>query len=117
MLRLSTSRLTRPIPNTVYQGVRFAAGARYRILPRVQVALDVAYRLVASIGQDLGQVKSSAYFPTASNPWGLDGDAYVSVGLGSLFEARAGVDYRRYTYGDVFDDPRQMLAELRRLLA
>jgi hypothetical protein len=33
-------------------------------------------------------------------------------------EAHArGDDHRRYTYGDVFEDPRQMLAELRRLLA
>ena len=33
-------------------------------------------------------------------------------------EAHArGDDHRRYTYGDVFEDPRLMLAELRRLLA
>ena len=33
-------------------------------------------------------------------------------------EAHArGDDHRRYTYGDVFEDPRQMLAELSRLLA
>jgi len=32
-------------------------------------------------------------------------------------EARAGGDeFRRYTYGDVFEDPRQMLAELQALL-
>jgi hypothetical protein len=32
-------------------------------------------------------------------------------------EAHArGDDFRRYTYGDVFDDPRMMLAELRALL-
>jgi hypothetical protein len=33
-------------------------------------------------------------------------------------EARArGDEFRRYTYGDVFDDPRIMLAELRALLS
>jgi hypothetical protein len=93
------SRLTLPIPNTVYQGARVSAGARVKVARRVNVTVDVAYRLVASIGQDLGQVKSTAFFPMASNPWGLDGNAYLSVGLGSYFEARAGVDYRRYSYG------------------
>ena len=28
-----------------------------------------------------------------------------------------GDDFRRYTWGDVFEDPRQMLAELRLLLS
>jgi hypothetical protein len=31
-------------------------------------------------------------------------------------EAHARGDFRRYTYGDVFDDPRAMMSELRGLL-
>ena len=95
------SRLTLPIPNTVYQGARFALGARYRATRRLQVAVDLAYRWVVDVGQDLGQVKSAAFFPMARDPWGIDGDAYVSLGLGAMFEVRAGVDYRRYTYGNL----------------
>jgi len=93
------SRLTLGIPNTVYAGVRVSAGARFALPGRVQVAVDGAYRLVTSVGQRAGEVRSPSYFPDASSPYGLDGRAYVALGLGPMFEARAGVDYRRYVYG------------------
>jgi hypothetical protein len=93
------SRLTLAIPNTVYSGVRLSAGARVAIARRVQVAVDGAYRLVTNVGDSLGQVRSPAYFPGSSAPYGLDGRAVVGVALSSTFEVRAGFDYRRYVYG------------------
>ena len=93
------SRLTLSIPNTVYGGVRVGANARFALGRRVQVVVDGAYRLVTAVGDGLGQVRSAGYFPASSSPYGVDGRAYVGVGLGSMFEARAGVDYRRYVYG------------------
>jgi hypothetical protein len=93
------SRLTLAIPNTVYAGARLAASARFRIVSRVHLTVDAAYRLVTTLGDGVGQVKSDRYFPTASRPFGLDGSAVLGVGIGSMFEIRGGVDYRRYSYG------------------
>ena len=93
------SRLSLGIPNTVYSGLRVGATARVQLPGRVQVVVDGAYRLVAKVGDRMGEVRSPSYFPGSSSPYGLDGRAFVGVGLGSMFEARAGVDYRRYVYG------------------
>ncbi|HET6149277.1 MAG TPA: hypothetical protein VFH68_17195 [Polyangia bacterium] len=93
------SRLALGVPNTVYSGVRLSAGARVALPGRVQVVVDGAYRQVVSVGDGAGEVRSPAFFPGSSSPYGLDGRAYVGVGLGPMFEARAGIDYRRYVYG------------------
>ena len=93
------SRLTLGVPNTVYAGARFSVGARIALVSRVQLGLEAAYRMVTTVGADAGQVRSMAYFPGASAPYGLDGRAVVSVALSRMFEARAGFDYRRYGYG------------------
>jgi hypothetical protein len=61
--------------------------------------VDGAYRLVAKVGDRPGEVGSPAYFPGSSRPYGVDGRAFIGVGLGSMVEARAGVDYRRYVFG------------------
>jgi hypothetical protein len=93
------SRLTLGIPNTVYSGVRVSATARVQLPGRVQLVADGAYRLVAKVGDRTAEVRSQAYFPGSPAPYGVDARAFIGVGLGSLFEARAGVDYRRYVYG------------------
>ena len=54
---------------------------------------------MTTVGDGVGQVKSDRYFPTSGRPGGLDGSAFLGVGLGSIFEIRAGVDYRRYVFG------------------
>ncbi len=95
------SRLTLGVPNTVYAGARFSVGAQLALTSRVQLGLEAAYRLVTTVGSDAAEVRSMAYFPGASSPYGLDGRAVVSIALTRMFEARAGFDYRRYGYGSL----------------
>jgi len=95
------SRLTLGVPNTVYAGARFSVGAQLALASRVRLGIEAAYRLVTTVGSDTAQVRSMAYFPGSSAPYGLDGRAVVGVALTRMFEARAGFDYRRYTYGSL----------------
>lgn len=95
------SRLTLGVPNTVYAGARFSVGAQLVLTTRVRLGLEAAYRLVTTVGSAAAEVRSMAYFPGSSSPYGLDGRAVVSVALTRMFEARAGFDYRRYGYGSL----------------
>jgi hypothetical protein len=95
------SRLTLGVPNTVYAGARFSVGAQLTLTSRVQLGVEAAYRLVTTVGSDAAEVRSAAYFPGSSAPYGLDGRAVVSVALTRTFAARAGFDYRRYGYGSL----------------
>jgi hypothetical protein len=45
------------------------------------------------------RVRSSYYFPNGKTSYGLDGLAFVSVGVMSWLEIRAAVDYRQYGFG------------------
>jgi hypothetical protein len=95
------SRLTLGVPNTVYAGARFSVSAQLALTSRVRLGVEAAYRLVTTVGSDAAEVRSAAYFPGSSAPYGLDGRAVVSVALTRMFEARAGFDYRRYGYGSL----------------
>lgn len=93
------SRLNFAVPNTVYQGGRFAGAARFKLGRVMQVGVEAAYRLVTGAGQGYGQLKSMSYFPMSQPPIGLDAGGFVGARLFELLEVRAGVDYRRYVFG------------------
>jgi hypothetical protein len=102
------SRLELQVPNTAYVGGRFGANARFRIGSRMQAGVDVGYRLVTSAGQDIGQVRSVQYFPASASPIAVDAGAFLGYRIGTLLEARAGLDYRRYAFGKLQSGPESL---------
>ena len=81
------------IPNVTYRFLRGGAGLRMDVKPRVALLASAAYLHVL----DSGQIATPAYFPRLTV-------AGVEAGLGaawqfsSPWEARVGVDYRRYFF-------------------
>jgi hypothetical protein len=92
-------------PDVAYQGGRFAASARFYLWDIVQVGAEAGYRLVTSPGEGGMRVRSASYFPKGSASYGLDGSAFVSVGVLPWLEIRGGVDYRRYAFGALAPGP------------
>jgi hypothetical protein len=98
-------RSSLPWPDVAYQGARFAASGRFYLWNIFQVGAEAAYRLVTNPGEGGLRVRSSNYFPNGVTSYGVDGSAFVSVGLVSWLEIRAGVDYRRYVFGALQPGP------------
>ena len=96
-----TQRQSLAWPDTAYQGVRVAANARFYVWSFLQVGAEGAYRLVTSPGEGGLRVRSPYYFPNGKATFGLEGSAFVSVGIVSWLEIRGGVDYRRYVFGEL----------------
>ncbi len=94
-------RQTLAWPDTAYQGARIALNARFYLLSILQVGAEAAYRLVTNPGSGGLRVQSSYYFPNGKVSYGLEGSAFVSVGILSWLELRGGVDYRRYAFGEL----------------
>ena len=92
-------------PDIVYQGARFAVSGRFFLGDIVQVGAEAAYRFVTNPGEGGTRVRSSDYFPNGKTSYGLDGLAFVSVGVMSWLEIRAGVDYRQYGFGALAPGP------------
>lgn len=93
------ARSSLPWPNTTYQGARIALNGRLRLGDRVLLGAEGAYRLVTNPGEKGNEIRSDAYFPQAKVSVGVEGAAFVSVGIVSWLEIRGGVDYRRYVFG------------------
>ncbi len=92
-------------PDTAYQGARFAANARFYLWSVVQLGVEAAYRLVTNPGQGGLRVRSTYYFPEGMASYGLDGSAFVGVGLMPWLEVRGGIDYRQYGFGSLTPGP------------
>ncbi|MBN2573687.1 MAG: hypothetical protein JXP73_03915 [Deltaproteobacteria bacterium] len=92
-------RFTMPWPDVAYQGVRLAASGRFYLWNVVTAGAEAAYRVVTSPGEGGSFVRSSSYFPNGKTSFGFDVSAFASVGVLRWLEIRAGVDYRRYSFG------------------
>jgi hypothetical protein len=80
------------LPNTTYQYIRAGVALRAALTDKISLTLGGAYRQVLSTGQI-----ETDYFPHLTVA-GLDGNLGVGYRIASAFEARAGVDLRRYFY-------------------
>ncbi len=100
-----TQRQSLAWPDTAYQGARLAASGRFYLWSFLQVGAEAGYRLVTNPGQGGLRVQSSHYFPNGKASYGLEGSAFVSVGVVSWLEIRGGVDYRRYVFGALAPGP------------
>jgi hypothetical protein len=98
-------RASLPWPDVAYQGVRVAGSGRFYLGDMVQVGVEAAYRLVTNPGDGGLRVRSTYYFPDGKTTVGLDGSAFVGVGVMPWLEIRAGVDYRRYVFGTLQHGP------------
>jgi hypothetical protein len=87
------------VPDTAYQGVRIAASGRFYLGDIVQVGVEAAFRRVTNPGEGALKVRSDYYFPNGMVSYGLDGSAFVSVGVLSWLAVRGAVDFRRYAFG------------------
>jgi hypothetical protein len=84
------------LPHLNYQFVRAGAGTRILVTPAVSVDVGAAYLMVLDPGSGIGQIKSSAFFPSAKS-FGVDLGASVAFRLTSVIGARVGLDARLYS--------------------
>jgi hypothetical protein len=99
------SRSSLPWPDVAYEGARFAASGRFYLWNIFQVGAEAAYRLVTNPGEGGLRVRSSYYFPNGVASYGVDGSAFVSVGIVRWLEIRVAADYRRYVFGALQPGP------------
>ena len=98
-------RSSLPWPDVAYQGARFAASGRFYLWNIFQIGAEAAYRLVTNPGEGGVRVRSSTYFPNGVASYGVDGSAFVSVGIVRWLEIRVAADYRRYVFGALQPGP------------
>jgi hypothetical protein len=84
------------LPHLNYQFVRAGAGTRILVTPGVSIDVGAAYLMVLDPGSGIGQIKSSAFFPSAKS-FGVDLGASVAFRLTSVIGARVGLDARLYS--------------------
>jgi hypothetical protein len=82
------------IPDTIYHYVRPGIGLRLASSGGLSVTLNGGYRYVFN---QAGPQFSGHYFPRLT-VGGADAEAVVGYALGSLFEVRAGLQWRRYWF-------------------
>ena len=76
--------------------MRLGAGTRIQVTPAVAIDLGAAYLMVLDPGSGMGQIKSSAFFPSTKS-LGVDLGASVGFRLTNMIGARAGIDARLYS--------------------
>lgn len=91
-VRASETQALGGVPDLVYDGVRFGASARFPIVWRLSLRVDLGGTLVVSSGE-LRDV-----FLTRASSFGLDGGLAAAVRIVSGLEARVGFDVRAYLH-------------------
>jgi hypothetical protein len=94
--QISARGTSADLPHLNYQFVRLGAGTRIQVTPAVAIDLGAAYLMVLDPGSGIGQIKSSAFFPSAKS-FGIDLGASVGFRLTNVIGARAGLDARLYS--------------------
>ncbi len=90
-VRASETQALGGVPDLVYDGLRVGASARFPIVWRLSLRVDLGGTWVASTGE-LGDV----FLPRASS-FGLDGGLAAAVRIVAGLEARLGLDVRART--------------------
>ncbi len=81
------------LPSMTYGSVRMGAGTAVKIIDALSLDVSLAYLLVLSAEE----LASKAYFPNAS-VGGYEAGGGVLVRITGPFAARAGIDWRRYSF-------------------
>ena len=94
--KLTTQSGTPPmIPSVAYKFVRIGIGSRADFTPRISADLGGAFILLTDSGKNMGEIKSTAYFPGTTGA-AIDVSASIAYRFTKLIGARVGVDFRQY---------------------
>ncbi|HEX3902467.1 MAG TPA: hypothetical protein VH853_06420 [Polyangia bacterium] len=91
----TTARAQLNIPDTIYHYFRPGIGLNLKVADGLTVRLGAGYRYVYNDGGP--QISSAHFFPHLTVA-GADADVVVGYALSEMFEARAGLEWRRYWY-------------------